>query len=512
MPNYETLSKLMCNAVAKDVLPDISFTDNNIQLLGTSVEHLAISNMNAQEFLATPKNVNTAISEYEYLTSNLVDHYNDLMPVKKVADSFAKKLNVGIKSLSNVKKAVTSLTAKVNEFANKRMLEDASIAVTLEHIEEPSINFSKINWDDLEYVNEHFVFNQLNSTVAVKPGEDPSINKIQILINRLPFGTPYNKVEFTKIDVNKELAKDTLDAVHKVVGTKVAIKDIKYVLSMLLQLDNYKCVAAINTFNEVLDDPSKINGIIQMARDFSIVLNAVTNSTLKFSASTKKELLVRKDILEKYADMATYLATYYRTVVWKDALVVPGSKLNPDVWHDFRRQGGSSIGIAQHLAHFYSEKNIPKNGISYKSILESRNHVLTIAKEEAATNISKIRNMKKEIYRSSFIYCATDWLNKNKDKWSRQFKHANNVDAFVSSIYDSTVEASIESSFYKVILNSCCTNTITYKLYTNLSDMYLKHVKLGGELTKAQCEALDLTVYANMITDFILKQKMIDFK
>jgi hypothetical protein len=189
--------------------------------------------------------------------------------------------------------------------------------------------------------------------------------------------------------------------------------------------------------------------------------------------------------------------------------MVPGNRLNPDNWTTYRKKGGSSICLAHHNAFFHSDKEIPSTGVSVNFVLENKTRVLTAAKEEASINIAEITNKKKDIIRNAFIYQATDWLKKNKSKWTLEFSHGNNPSAFAMSIYDSAVDAPLESSFYKVILNSCCTNTIVNKLYQNLSDMYFKHVKVGGELTKAQCEALDMTVYANMITDFVINQKMI---
>ena len=109
MSKYTTFRELLTRAMMEDVLPDIRFNDNTVQLLGTSVEHLTISNQNAVEFSKTAKNLDTAVREYEYLTENMAEHYNDLRPIKDVADAFAKTLNAGIKSLSNTKKAVTKL-------------------------------------------------------------------------------------------------------------------------------------------------------------------------------------------------------------------------------------------------------------------------------------------------------------------------------------------------------------------------------------------------------------------
>ena len=510
MSKYTTFRELLTRAMMEDVLPDIRFTDNTIQLLGTSVEHLTISNQNAVEFSKTAKNLDTAVREYEYLTENMAEHYNDLKPIKDIADAFAKTLNAGIKSLSNTKKVVTKLTEATNELANKRMIEDPVLAVSLSHIEEPSVKFGKVDWDKLNDIDEEFVYNNYNNLVSIKPPETPSKLKVSILIDRLPFGTSHNQVDIKAININKQAAKATLTNVCKRIGTKLPIKDVKYVLAMLFDLDKYKCTTAVNTIRELLDDPTKINSVLQMARDFTLVLDAVNDSTLAFSASTKKDLLDRKEILKKYADMSIYMATYYRTVVWKDSVVVPGNKLNPDTWADFRKKGGSSIAVAHHLRHFYSDSAVPAAGITANSILSNKDKVIAESKEAMATNMSAVSAKKKDILRASFIYTATDWLNKNKKFWSKQFIGANNVSEFVSSIYDSTVEASIESAFYKVILNSCCNNTLVTNLYNRLSDIYKKHTVIGGKLTEAQCEALDLTVYADMITEFLLEQKMIE--
>jgi len=509
MPKYDTFRELLTKAIMDDVLPDIHFNDNTIQLLGTSVEHLTMSNQNAVEFTKTPKNIDTAVREYEYLTENMSDHYNDLKPIKDIADAFAKTLNAGIKSLSNTKKLVTKLTEATNDLAHKQMVEDPAIAVSLSHIEEPTVSFNKVNWNNLDMIDEEFVYNNLNTQVDVAPSDTPSKLKVSILLNRLPFATNHNTIDFKPIEINKEAAKTTLNNVCKRIGTRLPIADVKYVLSMLFDLDRYKCNTAVNTLREVLEDPTKINSVLQMARDFTVVLEAVNDNTLAFSASTKKELLDRCDILKQYADMSVYMATYYRTVVWRDAVLVPGNKLNPDTWQDFRKKGGSSIAVAHHVKHFYSDSDIPACGIAMKDILDSRDRVISESKESMASSLVDVAIKKKNIQRGSFIYVATDWLNNNKKFWTKQFIGANNVSGFVAGVYDSTVEASVESAFYKVIFNSCCSNSLVTTLHSKLTDIYTKHVAMGGTLTEAQCEALELTVYSDMITDFLITQDLI---
>lgn len=511
MPKYRTLKRLLTNTVNKDALPDIDFTDNSIQLLGTSIEHLSMSNLTKTEFKANAKNVNTAVDEYQYTVNNMVDHYHDLTPIKTVADAFANQLYVGVKSLSNVKKTVNRLADDVDRLSNRMMAEIPAISSTMEHLEEPSVKFDKINWDQLNDINEAVVYANLNATIALEAGEVSTRNQIQILINRLPFGTVDSNAKINKIHINKKAAKNTLDTVFKRIRN-VSLKDVKYVLTMLFDLDEIKCRSAINTFSDALYNSENINSIIQMARDFTLVLDHVNADTLKFSASTVKELLARKDILVKYADMATYISSFYRSTIWADAIMVPGKRLNPDNWKEFRNNGGTSIGLAHHLNHYYHDTDIPSTGIRTKEVLEKRDMVITAAKEEAATNMAYINERKKTIRRNAFMAVAMGWLNKNKKKWSPQFASAGDINPFITAVYDSSVNASIESVLYKLILNSCCLNTVTSKLHKNLSDIYLKHVQVGGIVTDEQREALDLTVYANMITDFILQQKMIEVK
>lgn len=499
----------MSQAVSQDVLPNISFTDHAIQLIGTSVEHLAISNNTSGEFLATAKNVKTAIREYSDLTENMVDHYNDLMPIRDIANAFAKQLHNGIKSLSNIKKTVTRLVDNTISYAHDEMLKDASLAVTMENINDTILKFSKINWEKLDVVDEQSIFITHNASLGLGRNQSPNTSQINILINRLPFGTPYNNPVLERIDINKEAAKETFNAVFKQLKAPVQAKDVKYVLSMLFDLDSYKCFSAINTLRTALTDSTQINSMLTMVRDFAPVLNAVTEDTLKFSTTTKQLLLDRKEILKKYVDATAYICSYFRNTVWKDAILVPGNRLNPDVWVDFRKQGGSSIALAQHMTHFYSDSEVPQAGVSTNSVITSRAHVLECATEAASTQMAEIDRKKRDILRNAFIYHGQDWLLKNKSKWSNEFTHANNPTAFTSAIYDSNSNAPLESMFYKLIINACCPNTIVNQLYQNLSDIYLKHAAVGGELTTAQCEALDMTVYTNMITDFLIKKQLL---
>ena len=419
MTEYRTFTKLMSEAISGDVLPDIAFTDNTLQLLGTSVEHLSTSTSPVTDLNNTPKNIATAIKEYQYSTSNMLANTAELEAFKSVADSFAKKLNVGIKSLSNIKRLVNEMTEEVLKKSNEAMSEDAAIAATMDVVSEPNIKFDKVNWEKLDVVNSVGHYRLVNNSISIPEDVVPSTLKIGILINRLPYGAPGKEVEFQDIKINKEAARATLDAVSKQVGKTLPIKDVKYVLSMLFSLDDYKCRKAVSLMNEMLENPEKINSLLQMVHDFSLVLRHVGKSTLKFSAPTTDELLHRKNVIQQYVDMATYISTYYRLDVWKDSVIVPGKKLNPDAWFNFRRKSGTSVGIAQHLTHFYPEDNLPRPGVNYNEVLVNRQKVLAAAKEYVHNHIFEVTERKKKIMRDTFTYVAGMWLTKNEKKMDR---------------------------------------------------------------------------------------------
>jgi hypothetical protein len=511
MHNHDTFKKLMISSLTRNDMPDIEFTDNSVQLLGTSVEHLTMSNMTKRVFKNTPANINTAINEYAYTASNMVDHYHDLRPIKAIADAFANQLYVGIKSLSNIKRTVNRLTEEITAFGNKMMAEDPVLAVTMEHQEEPQVKFDKVNWDKLNEINESVVFAKLNASMALQPGQTPDRNTMQIMINRLPFGTIDSRVDLPSMKIDKKAAKATRDAVYKKLSN-VSMKDVQFVLTMLFDLDEIKCRSAVNTFSESLYDPTNINSIIQMARDFTLVLDQVNDDTLMFSASTKKELMKRRDILRRYADMATYISSFYRASMWSDSILLPGNRINPDNWNEFRKKGGTSIGLKHHLSHFYSDIPVPSTGVTVDEVIRKRDQVISAAKEEAAINLADIDRRKKSVARDAFIYVTSNWLKKNRKRWSPQFSSAGDHTAYAAAVYDGTIIESLESALYKLILNSCCVGTITSQLYKNMTDMYTRHLKVGGMLTDEQKEALDLTVYSNMVTEFMLDKKMIEVK
>ena len=66
------------------------------------------------------------------------------------------------------------------------------------------------------------------------------------------------------------------------------------------------------------------------------------------------------------------------------------------------------------------------------------------------------------------------------------------------------LEAPLENRLYDMILNSCYINSMERNLYHRLNQAYLKHANSTEALTDEMCDRIDVSVYADMIAEYLV--------
>ena len=162
--------------------------------------------------------------------------------------------------------------------------------------------------------------------------------------------------------------------------------------------------------------------------------------------------------------------------------------------------------------YLYKETGVPSNGISVQFALESIGQVSEEYKLEAARQAATCEERRKQYLRDAFIHSSLEYLNQHKAKFSPQFA-SNNLVAYVSAVYDSMMlESPLENRLYDMILNSCYINSMERNIYHRLNAAYIKHASSAEALTDEMCDRIDVSVYSDMIAEYLVDKGILIVK
>ena len=243
---------------------------------------------------------------------------------------------------------------------------------------------------------------------------------------------------------------------------------------------------------------------MHVAYAYNRLYDAISATDLDLSSSTIEELGKHIDAMRSISNTMLYIASYYRNIVWKESVLLPGPFSNTDNMNSFMEEGGSQTRLAQHCKKFYSETPIPSKGISGKFIIQSAERLENEFSKEAAKNVAFINAEKKRIERAAFITTSVEYL--KSTTLSPKFASRSDLNKYAASVYDSMVNAPVESRFYKLIINAKHPNSVTSVLYDRIGKAYAEYANKTGKLSKETCEELDTKVYADMISEYLVNQ------
>ena len=216
-----------------------------------------------------------------------------------------------------------------------------------------------------------------------------------------------------------------------------------------------------------------MNKVINLIGRNARVLNAITEEALDLGAVSRKQVLANIETVQDITDVAAYIAYYYRDTVWRNAIVVPGPRLNSDNYEEFKKNGGSVSKLVQYYNYAYKETGCPASGITTDFALASIERATAEYKQEAARQAAVCESKKKDYLRSAFINVGLEYLKTHEAFFSKTFDKSN-LPKYVAAVYDSKMnDVPLESRFYDLILNSCYINSMESNIYHRLNQAYV---------------------------------------
>jgi len=508
MNTLNTLSTLISEKVRNNELPEITLTDSNS--LRTLVQCLVAGQDTSMTIDRTPKAVYEAMEEFRTVTNDQ-EQYGEILDVfTRISNAFATRISNAYKDLTNIRDIVTQLVSKTTTVARNRIAEDPVLAST-EADNVSTTRLKPIRWDMLEDISEPVLINKLCNKLGIEEIPTGSEKYIQsVLISRLPYQNNHIP-ELPPVAVTKSKAKDMISAVARCASKKLNKEAVQMAIAHIMSLDEYKCKKAVGSIARFATGESadSINDMLRMVYLYNNVMPYMTRDILGTAASTQDAIDKRVAVMESLIDVTAYLCSTYRNEIWRDAIVVPGMKINTDNWQEFTSAESQIIKKNPHLAiiqyknKVYGDNILPLYGIKGEIIAKSCDQIAKEAYAEASNNTLACNRRKKDIFRDAFIQVAGSWL-RAQPKYSAEYLYSGRPEHFAASVYDSNRDDAVENMFYTVIMNSCRVNTLTAKLHNRLRDEYKKLALSAESINDRDIINADTKVLADTINEFLV--------
>ena len=504
MNEYTRFSLMMADAAMHNALPKMLFTEN-ADMRG-SVYRLGA--LTAVDDMVQPSKVRAAVEAYGAAAADLVNNGSQTEVFRRLADTFAEKIQGGIDDLHTVQSTVNSLVARMQTLMDEKMSGDAVLA-SLYHKNIP-LSMEAIAWKRFDVIDEQSLRANIHADLGRGIHEDITRAKISQAINRIPCTTQYNKIELSPIKLTNEKFNSIVASVHKKLPG-MSDRHIGGILRNVLDLNENHLRLCAKTADDLATGKAieKMNSTLSLAVDYVEVLDALDEKTLGLAASTMAEYDKHSAAMQKVSETLLYIASFYRNEIWKDSVLLPGGYLNMDTMDAFTKAGGDVNMVVRHKNQFFSEGHIPVKGVTGDQILKSAKTVSDTIAQESLKNANAIEAKKRQMERDSFVYVATEWLNAHRKDMSATFTGRSDVTKYADSVYHAGLNSPVEMRFYKVILNSCHIGDMVSTLYDRLSSAYTSYTADMGSITETAKQELEYKVYADLISEYLIDSGLI---
>ena len=481
----------------------IEFTQ--VDTLQSSVEGLA--NIASVEFdTYQEKSVAEHIQDYEKMSKDRLHYGEHFKHFDDMANMFAKKLHDGITHLKRVKKDVTKLSSEIMRQYRMYVAEDPVVSAYTGDLDPSGLHMQAVDWDMLRGISERVVIAHVHDKIGQEDDAEISNSIMSMALNTLPGVSDGRTCE--PADLKPDKVSRIVDAVYSSVKNKFSKETVQNVVRSTIFLTKDHLIHAANSLTAFAEyrRGTDINQILSMIAANEAILPHITDEVTDVSAATRKKINHNIDLIHEITTMAAYIAIHYRNTVWRDAILLPGPMVNSDNVEQFQSKGGTIKDLVQYYNYAYKDTGVPSSGIGLEFTLQSLNTATKEYRVEAARQATICESKKKEFLRSAYIHVGVEYLQEHRNEFSKGFQSSNLV-KYVASVYDSMLpETPLENRLYDLILDSCYINSIERNLYRRLSDAYLKQAASTELLTDEMCDHIDVGVYADMISEYLVEK------
>ena len=512
MNNYSRFGSFLASDI-NDSLKSIKFSDAST--LDNSVANMSIATPGEESIDAVPDKIRAAVENYGELCEDRLHNGVYLDVYDEIANTFAAILHKGIENLKAVKKEVSEVENKINADITKFISQDPVLSEYDKKSADPEhLSMEGVDWSILDQVSERATIEKLHSSIHQNVDPVASYALAGMILNKLPNANDYVREGFNSIPLTQENRKRIVSTIHAEVKDKFKESEVSNLVDFVFDFNTNDSIVAYKSLSSFLDrasEPGVVNKILVIVDKYSNIISHFSKENIDLSNSTQAELDRHVAAIGKIVDASVYVCSYYRHTIWNKAVLIPGPFINPDTYDEFKAAGGKVSDVVQYNNRYYSNTAIPFKGIEGKDIISVMSNIQDKIKAEAVEHSKQCEQKKKMIHRDAFTANTYKWLNSKRDQFSSLFGSANDLDKYIANIYDGAKPStSLESLLYTAVLNSCYINSIEKNIYNRISDAYAKHVEANHNLSKEDCDLINISVYSDMICEYLVNKGIVE--
>ena len=498
MSGYTRFGSWLTDCAKNNSLPGVMFTSNG-DMRGSlgRLADLAFgkSSMDETQILGSVESFNRVISNEANARHCAI--------FRNVPAIMGNKLKDGITELRKTHRLVSKMCSVLQERINARYSGDAVLA-QLTGANSP-LTLPVIDWKVFNIIDERSVRTNIHVANDRDINEKVTPTLLSIIVNKLPYSSPYRTATVEKIVVDDNKMNKIVDALHN----RLPNIDHSHLVGILRNIFDLTETSMRGMANRasMLASGKSITDLVKFATlacEYVQVIDQLKPELLDLSNQTMAEYSKHADVYMQYAETLLYIASYWRNDVWKESVLLPGGFVNGDVYGEYSEKGGTMNDIVRFKNYMYAKIPIPLKGVKSEAIMSSVQSIKESISTIVTNKTRELTEEKKRIERDCFIAVATEYFNGNKDKLDPRFAYRNNISGYAAAVFDASAHLPVETRFYKLLMGGYHINDMVSTLYGRLETAYTASSEKLGSIDNEDKLRIETAVYADMVVQYLI--------
>lgn len=413
--------------------------------------------------------------------------------LEEISKSMADNLGSTLDTISSIKDESTHL-CKLIDTKYDELLRVSKVGVTRLNLETEKGTYKPVDWTLVTKVAPaKFIVAELHEGIKTPDG---SVSKIFLnkIIQRYVNTNPAAKL----VDVDISESKDELFELVKS-KTELVESDIKLILSVFA--DKKKgaslCNKILNLSKSTLKYGESIVAINKLIRNIVAVQSVIAKAD-----DIDEAVVTNSTIVLNYLKVGCYFIMVARNNVYVTSILLDNKMINPDMIKEFETEGLTESDITRYIHYMVTTGVLPSNGVTVGSLKMFFAQLRKRAKTDTASVDIRLKLKLNTVKRDAMIIVLDEYISKNKEDILTGINSTSIRNIACDNILLDNV--SCEDIIFTFIINLLHGDSFVKTVYSKLGASYTKRLTEVDVLEKSDVSIIEMSVFVELILDFIL--------